>query len=241
MSEAAVTPIPRRGRLWVILALGLALLGLGYAVVQISTRKAGREVVEVEGIANAQEIFGGVPQEGDRLGPSDAPVSIQVFNDLQCGNCREDFLQTVPPLVDAYVRPGRVQLLMRHYSVAENPLELGFFGAEAAAQQGYGWQYTYLFFRNQEEARRFGIDNEFMASIAGSIGELDVPEWQEYLDREGGSQGSIAKKLEAYEELGTRLGIRTELATIVSGPGGTRALQDGPTLSQIERAIEAVG
>ena len=129
---------------------------------------------------------------------------------------------------------------MRHYSVAENPLELGFFGAEAAAQQGYGWQYTYLFFRNQEEAQRFGVDNEFMASIAGSIGELDVPEWQEYLDKHGGSGGAIAKKLEADEELGTKLGIRTGMATIVNGPGGTRTLQDGPSLKRIERAIEAV-
>jgi protein-disulfide isomerase len=240
MSEAAVTPIPRRGRLWVVILLGLALFGLGYAIVQISTRPAARDVVHVEGIANAQEIFGGVPQEEDRLGSSDAPVSIQVFNDLQCGNCREDFLQTIPPLVNAQVRSGDVKLLMRHYSVAENPLELGFFGAEAAAQQGYGWQYTYLFFRNQEEAKRFGIDNEFMASIAGSIGELDVPEWQEYLDSQGGSQGAIAKNLEADEELGTKLGIRTEMATILTGPGGTRTLQDGPSLSEIERAIEAV-
>jgi protein-disulfide isomerase len=240
MSDVAVTPIPHRGRLWVALALGLALFALGYAVVQISTRRAGRNVVHVEGIANAQEVFGGVPQEGDRLGSSDAPVSIQVFNDLQCGNCREDFLQVIPPLVNAAVRSGDVKLLMRHYSVAENPLELGFFGAEAAAQQGYGWQYTYLFFRNQDEAKRFGIDNEFMASIAGSIGELNVPEWQEYLDSEGGSEGAIARKLEADEELGTKLGIRTEMATIVSGPQGTRTLQDGPAISQIERAIEAV-
>jgi len=240
MAGAAATPIPRRGRVWVILALVLALLALGYAVVEISTRKPDSEVVRVQGIGNAQEIFGGVPQEGDRLGSADAPVSIQVFNDLQCGNCREDFLATIPSLVDGYVRPGEVELLMRHYSIAENPLELGFFGAEAAARQGYGWQYTYLFFRNQDEARRFGVDNEFMASIAGSIGELDVPEWQEYIDEHGGSGGAIANELEADEELGTNLGIRTGIAMIVNGPRGARTLQDGPALSQIERAIEAV-
>jgi len=240
MSEAAVTPIPRRGRLWVILALALALFALGYAIVEIATKPAGSDVVQIEGIGNSQELFGGVPQEGDRLGSADAPVSIQVFNDLQCGNCRADFLATIPPLVDGYVRPGDVKLLMRHYSVAENPLELGFFGAEAAAQQGYGWQYTYLFFRNQAEAERFGIDNEFMASVAGSIGELDLPEWQQYLDSQGGSEGAIAKKLEADEELGTKLGIRTKLAMIVSGPRGTRTLQDGPSPAQVERAIEAV-
>jgi protein-disulfide isomerase len=240
VSEVAATPIPQRGRLWVILILGLALVALGYAVVQISTREAGRDVVSVEGIGDAQELFGGIPQEGDRLGSGDAPVSIQVFNDLQCGNCRADFLDTIPGLVEGYVRPGAVKLLMRHYSVAENPLELGFLGAEAAAQQGYGWQYTYLFFRNQAEGERFGIDNEFMASLAGSIGELEVLEWQQYLDSQGGSSGAIATTLKGYEDLGMSLGIRAGQAMVVSGPAGTRTLQDGPSLGQSERAIEAV-
>ena len=80
---------------------------------------------------------------------------------------------------------------MRHYSVAENELELGFYGAEAAAQQGYGWQYTYLFFRNQDEAEKFGIDQDFLESLAGSIGELEIEEWREYLNSEGGSDGAI--------------------------------------------------
>jgi hypothetical protein len=241
VSELAATPIPRRGRPWVILALGLSVVALGYALVEISTQEAGRDVVRVEGIASAQRLFGGVPQEGDRLGSADAPVTIQVFNDLQCGNCRADFLATVPPLVERYVRPGDAKLLMRHYSVAENPLELGFFGAEAAAEQGYGWQYTYLFFVNQDEAERFGIGDELMGSLAGSIGELSLPEWQEYLDEEGGSDGAIAARLEGYEELGRRLGIRAGQAMIVSGPGGTRTLQDSPGLGQVEGAIEAVG
>jgi hypothetical protein len=241
VSEAAVTPIPRRGRLWVILGLGLALAALGYAVVDISTKEAGRDVVRLEGLGTAQQLFGGIPQEGDRLGSNDAAVAIQVFNDLQCGNCRDDFLDTIPGLVEGYARPGTAKLLLRHYSVAANPLELGFFGAEAAAQQGYGWQYTYLFFRNQAEAERFGIDDEFMASLAGSIGELNVPEWQQYLDSQGGSGGAIATALEGYEDLGMRLGIRAGQALIVSGPGGTRTLQDGPSLGRIERAIEAVG
>jgi protein-disulfide isomerase len=238
--EAAATPLPRRGRVWVVLILALALVALGYALVGISTKRAARDVIRIEGIEKAQSTFGGVEQEGDRLGSSGAPVAIQVFNDLQCGNCRADFLETIPPLVERRVRPGDVQLLMRHYSVAENPLELGFFGAEAAARQGYGWQYTYLFFHNQDEAQRFGIDDRFLESLAATIGELDVPEWREYLDSHGGSGGAIAKKLEADEKEGTSLGIRTGMATIVSGPGGTRTLQDGPDLSRIEGAIEAV-
>ena len=230
----------RRGRLWVIAILSLAVAALAYWIVDVSTKEAGRQVVRIAGISDAQRIFGGMPQAGDRLGSANAPVSIQVFNDLQCAGCRADFLRTIPGLAEDYARPGEAKLLMRHYSVARNPLELGFFGAEAAARQGYGWQYTFLFFRNQGEAERFRIDEDFTGSLAGAIGELDVPEWRAYLDRESGADGAITETLDSYAELGANLGIRTRQATIVSGPHGTRALQDGPTLAQIERAIAAV-
>jgi protein-disulfide isomerase len=240
MSEAAVKATPHRGRIWVILLLALGLLAIGYAVVSIATQKPGDAVVHVAGIGDAQELFGGVPQEGDRLGSADAPVTIQVFNDMQCSECRDDFLSTIPALTERYARPGDVKLLYRHYSNSESPLELGFYGAEAAAEQGYGWQYTYLFFRNQAEAERFGIDQDFLDSIAGGVEELNAEEWQSDLEDKGGPDGPISKRLEGYEELGSGLGIRVRQAAIVSGPGGTRTLQDGPSLAAIEKAIGEV-
>lgn len=240
MPEAAATPIPRRGRGWVIAVLALALFGLGYSLVQISTQEAGRESVRIEGIERAQATFGGVRQAGDRLGSADAPVTVQVFNDLQCASCAPAFLDPIPPLVAERVRAGEVKLLMRHYSFARNPVQLGFFGAEAAAEQGYGWQYTYLFFRNQGEAERFGVGEELLESLAGAIGELDVAEWNAYLDAESGPEGEITRRLERYEELGRELGIRAEPAAVLSGPSGSRVLQDSPGLAAIEAAIEEV-
>jgi protein-disulfide isomerase len=240
MSEAAVKAMPRRGRGWVIAILGLGLVALGYSLVGIATQEEGDPVVHVAGISDAQELFGGVPQEGDRLGSSDAPVSIQIFNDLQCSDCRDDFLSTVPALAERYARPGDAQLLYRHYSNSERPEQLGFFGAEAAADQGYGWQYIYLFFRNQDEAERVRVSQDFLASIAGGVEELNAPEWESDLEDNGVPGGSISKRLEGYEQLGRDLGIRTGQAAIVNGPHGTRTLQEGPTLAEIERAIAAV-
>src|SRR4051794_24227020 len=135
--EPAMVPIPKRGRIWIVVALALGLLALGYAIVSISTQQAGKAVVHLDGISETQEIFGGVPQEGDRLGSADAPGTIQVFKDLQCSSCREDFLSTIPGLVNGYARRGDEKLLYRHYSNSESPEELGFYGAEAAAGQGY--------------------------------------------------------------------------------------------------------
>lgn len=244
MSEAASQvpsrPLPRRGRIWVILILGLALFGLGYFIVTASTKKAGSDVVHVSGISEAQEILGGVPQEGDRLGSSDAPVTVQLFNDVQCSNCAEDFLTALPTLAEKYARAGDVKFLYRHYSNSESAQELGFYGAEAAAAQGYGWQYIYLFFRNQHEAERFGVNQDLLDSIAGGIEELNFPEWKEYLEKEGGPDGAISTVLEGDEELGRNLGIRYGQAAIVTGPNGTRTIQDGATLAQMEKAIEEV-
>jgi len=234
-------PLPRRGRIWIALILAVGLFGVGYLVVTVATKKPGADVVHIAGISEAQEIFGGVPQEGDRLGSSDAPVTIQLFNDIQCSNCSKDFLDAIPTLTEKYARPGDVKILYRHYSNSESPVELGFFGAEAAADQGYGWQYIYLFFRNQAEAEKFGVDQNFLDSVAGGIEELNFPEWQADLEKEGGPNGAISKRLEADEELGRGLGIRYGQAAIVSGPNGTRTIQDGATLGQMEHAIEEVG
>jgi protein-disulfide isomerase len=240
VSEAAVREIPRRGRLWVLLGLVVVVGGLGYLIVAIATLKPGDPTIDVAGINDAQRLFGGVPQEGDRLGSSNAPVTIQVFNDLQCANCRGDFLSTIPTLAEDYARPGDVQLLYRHYSNSENVEQLGFFGAEAAAEQNYGWQYTYLFFRNQEEAGHFGVDQEFLEAIAGGIEEIDYPKWKQDLEQMGGPDGIIDERLAGYEELGSNLGIRIRQAAIVTGPEGTRTLQDGAGLREIERAIDEV-
>lgn len=240
-SEAASRPLPRRGRLWVVALLALGLGAIGYAIVEMSTREPGDPVVHVDGISDAQRLFGGVPQEGDRLGSDDAPVTIQVFNDLQCEDCREDFLSTIPELAERYARPGDVKLLYRHYSNSINPEQLGFYGAEAAADQNYGWNYVYLFFRNQDEAERFGVDQEYLASIAGAVEELDLEEWDADLEKNGAPGGSIDERLKGYEELGRDLRIRTGQGMIVSGPSGTVTLQEGPSLQEVEAAIAEVG
>lgn len=239
-SEVAVKPLPRRGRLWIIVVLVLALFALGYAIVEVSTQEAGDPVVHVDGIEEAQRTFSGMPQEGDRLGSDNAPVTIQVFNDLQCDSCRDDFLSTIPALAERYARPGEVKLLYRHYSNSINPEQLGFYGAEAAADQGYGWQYAYLFFRNQDEAERFGVDQELLASIAGSVEELDLEEWNADLEENGEDGGPIEKRLESYEELGRNLEIRTGQGMVITGPGGTVTLQEGPSPAEVEAAIAEV-
>jgi protein-disulfide isomerase len=230
----------RRGRWWVLGLLAIGAVALIAGLADLAIQKPDRSQITVAGIDDAQRIFGGVRQDGDRIGSPDAPVTIQWFDDLQCGNCRDQFLATIPTLINDYVRPGDLRMDYRHYSFSSATEELGFFGAEAAADQDYTWPYVYLFFRNQDEAKRVGVGKDFLTSLAGGIPELDVPRWRDYLDSESGSDGTIAKRLARYESLGSQLRIRAQPAAIVNGPSGTRTLQDSPALSQITTAIDAV-
>jgi protein-disulfide isomerase len=230
----------RRGRWFVAAVLAIATVALLIAIVELSTQKAGSALIKLQGIDDAQRIFGGLPQAGDRLGSADAPVSIQIFNDVQCSNCDEQFLATTPGLVDGYVRSGDVQLVYRHYSFSTRAVQEGFIAAEAAGKQGYQWQYVYLLFRNQAEAERVGVTSNLLDSIAASIGELDVPQWEADFAAGGGESGSITEELNAQDETARGLGLRAQPSAIVNGPSGTETLQDSPSLEQIENAIEAV-
>lgn len=248
--EVAQRPLPRRGRFWVVLILLVGLVALGYALVDIAIQKPNKNTVHIEGIGTAQELFGGVPQEGARLGSEDAPVTVQVFDDVQSSDCREAFLSTIPELTEKYARPGSVKFLYRHYSNSENEIEEGSYGVEAAAEQGYGWQYAYLFFVNQKEADRFGVSEaennrsglhkNFLLSVAGGVEELNGPEWEEAME-EGKEPGSaMEKSLKAQEELGSNLGIRYGQAMVIEGPHGNEVLQENATLAEIEAAITKV-
>jgi protein-disulfide isomerase len=248
--EAPQRPMPRRGRGWVLLIGALVLLALGYAIVNIATQKPNKNTVHIDGVAEAQELFGGVPQEGARFGSEDAPVTVQVFSDEQSSLCREGFLSTIHGLAEKYARPGSVKFLYRHYSNSENEIEYGFYGTEAAAEQGYGWQYAFLFYKNQEEADRFGVTEaenrrsglrqNFLDSVAGGVEELNGDEWEEAFDQGREPESPMTKSLEAQQELGSKLGIRYGLAMVIEGPNGNETLQENPTLEEVEAAIEKV-
>jgi protein-disulfide isomerase len=242
--------VRRRGRGWVILIAFLVLVALGYSLYDLATAKPNHNVIHIEGAEETQELFGGVRQEGARLGSESAPVTVQVFADEQSSNCREGFLAVMPTMVEKYARPGKAKVLYRHYSNSENELEYGFYATEAAAEQGEGWQYAYLFFVNQGEADRFGVSEaenrrsglreNFLESVAGGVEELEPEKWEDAFN-EGREPGSaMQESLKAQQELGSKLGIRYGVAMVIEGPNGSETLQENPTLAEVEAAIAKV-
>jgi protein-disulfide isomerase len=225
--------MPRR---WVpLLVLGLIGAAILAAIVSISVGEKGPER-PVEGADAVQRLYGGIEQQGDSLGSPDAPVTISIFNDLQCTDCAEYQLETVPRLVENLVREGDARLELRNRPVGQTPTTLAAVAAAAAGEQGMEWQFAHLVLLNLDQVRTSGVDDEFLERVAGSVPgpEFDVERWQR--DRE---DPEIEARVESDDELGAELGVAAP-SVVVDGPGGTEQLEDAPSPAEIEQAVEAV-
>ena len=239
--ESAVQTAPRRGRWWVRLVLLAVTVAIFAGIVEVATMEpAEQEPVQLEGLRESQRIFGGIRQHEDRLGDPDAPVMMQIFTDMQCEICADQFLETIPPLVDGQVRSGELQILFRHYSFSPSSVQEGFLAAEAAAAQSYLWQYVYIFFASLHEAERLGVDEAYLRDIAASVPEMDVLLWEQDFEEALDPDSEVMERLAAQEQLARGMGLRAQPSAVVTGPGGTETLQDSPSLEQIEAAIDRV-
>ena len=230
----------RPGQIRTLVILAVAIGALLIALIGMSTREASNEYEDVQGVQEMRQIFGGERQLDDRLGEDDAPVQMQVFLDAQSSTYRDQFLETIPALVNGPVRSGDLKLLYRNRSLTRNATELSFYGIEAAMKQNYGWQYAYLMFQNQDLAKEQGLDEDFLTRLAESIENMEITEWKQDFE-EGLEEGSqMNAELQAQDQIAIDLEIRDQPAAVVNGPGGTEIVQDAPDLGELQVAIGEV-
>jgi protein-disulfide isomerase len=228
----------RRPRLIGLLVLALCVGLLGFAIVSLSVGSGGEgDEIKITGAEEVQSLVGGIPQDGARLGSPDAPVTIQVFNDLSCDPCSDWNQEVIVPLIQEPVRSGDVQLVYHNFPMSESGFFLGAYGAVAAAKQDYEWQFIELFFLNQDEAERRGADQEFLDNIARGVGvvNFNVEQWQRDM-----KDDDIQATLDADEKISAERRLPVGPAVVVGGPNGTKQLDDSPSLADVQAAVAEV-
>ena len=75
-------------------------------------------LVAMASFATAQSRVGAFSM-GKSLGNPQAPIRIELFNDFQCPGCKVLHEQTLKPLIDAYVKTGKVYLVQREYPLVQ--------------------------------------------------------------------------------------------------------------------------
>lgn len=216
--------------------LAAFLLILGIAIAGLALQKPDKNEIEITGAGDVQRLIAGIPQDGARLGEDDAPVTVEVFNDLQCPSCAQYHFDAITPLIEGPVRDGDVKLVFHHFSLSPRATTLASYGATAAGEQGRQWQFIQLFFINQDEAAKTGVTDEFLEQVAAAVLELDVPQWKDDLDSQG-----VKDIVQADADLAAERRLPAEPAVVVTGPLQSRELDESPSLAEIQQAIAAVG
>ncbi|MEK6272300.1 MAG: thioredoxin domain-containing protein [Actinomycetota bacterium] len=219
------------------LLLGAGAVGVFAAVVALSIGEGGPEKVTISGGEQTQQLIAGIPQDGPYLGPSDASVTITVFNDLQCSSCDDYQLHTVDPLIEQYARTGQARVEFRHISFQEAETTEAAYAAAAAGEQDREWQYIDLLFRNQDQAPARMVSDEFLTEIGNAIPNFDLDAWTTARDA-----AEVSDRVEADAQLAAELGLRgSGPSVVVTGPGDPKVLQDSPSKQEIDAAVSAVG
>lgn len=231
----ATGPGSRRGRGRPLVALLLGGAGLLAAIVAIALSEPREGEVEITGVTDTQKALGGLRQDGAFIGSPEAPVTVEVFNDLQCSSCAGWELETIPPLVESLVRERRARLRFRHFPMGQRERGLASFGAAAAALQDREWQYVNVFFTNQAKVEETGVTDQFLTQVASSVPDLDLGQWNSERDAP-----EVEKRLAADAEEALRLRLPVGPAVVVLGQRGTRKLVESPSAAEIEAAVREV-
>jgi len=234
-SEAAENE--RRQRLIKIASAAgfLAIVAVAVVVVVSQSSTSGGDT-KLEDVAEVEGTLSGIPQDELTLGSPAAKVKLVEFADLQCPICRDFSVKVLPELIANRIRTGEAQIEYRNFPVLGSESETAGTAAIAAGEQGRGWNFIELFYKNQGVERTGYVTEEFLTSVAKGATVADIPSWNR--DREGAQAGSEIKRTAGEAE---RLGFGGTPSFAIEGPGtkGLEPLGTLGSLDEFEEAIEA--
>jgi protein-disulfide isomerase len=228
----------RRTRLLQLSAGGVFLAIIVVVVVIIvagSGGGSGGDAEDVTEVAQVDKLLKGIPQEKTTLGKSTAPVTLIEYGDLQCPICKEYSEEFLPAIIEKQVKNGEVKIDYRDFIIiSEESIPAGE-AALAAGEQGKGWTFIELFYRNQGEERSGYVTEEFLESIGKAAGIPDIAKWNE--ERKS---GKFKKEVEKTTAEATKYGFEGTPSFAIEGPGanGLETMATPQSVGEFEEVIK---
>lgn len=226
----------RRKRL---LQIGSAAVFIAVVVVAvlivISSNESSGGDTNLEDVALVKEKLAGIPQSGLLLGDPRATVTLYEYGDLQCPVCKSFSEQIVPEVIESQVRTGEAKLDFRNFPIISQESFPAGAAAIAAGNQGHGWNYIELFYRNQGKEASGYVTDEFLTEVARGAGVPDIDRWNK--ERKS---SKVTGEVESTLKEAQQLGFTGTPSFAVEGPGtkGKETLGTPGEAALLEEAIE---
>ena len=167
----------------------LVIIAVAVLIVVESNKSSGGDATNIKDVAAVESILQGIPQTGMKLGEPQAKVALVEFGDLKCPVCKAFSEQIVPPVIESEVRGGTATIEFRNFTIIDEESTPAGAAALAAGEQGRGWNFVELFYRNQGLETDHYVSDEFLTAVAKKAGVEDIARW----DRERQSSAILAR------------------------------------------------
>jgi protein-disulfide isomerase len=238
--EAEAGSQERRARLLQLGAGAVFLVIIAVVVLIVVNSSSGGSGgdTKLEAVATVDGLLNGLPQQDLTVGDSKAPVELIEFGDLQCPVCKAYSEEMLPPLIEGEVKQGRAKITFRNFTIIGPQSVPAGAAALAAGEQGRGWNYLEIFYRNQGTENSGYADDEFLTAVAKAAGVKDIAAWNK---ARAGTK--ITGEVKKTTEEAQRLGFTGTPSYAIRGPktNGMELLGTPTSVGEFESAIEAAG
>jgi protein-disulfide isomerase len=176
MSTAYTPPNPNKRRNVMIAGLVAVVVVVAAVLILVSSGDNANENAApaanapLRGVKETNAMLKGIPQDGNALGEKNAPITMIEYADYQCPFCRDYALETMPILINDYVRSGKLRMEFEPLTFIGPDSETAARAGVAAGQQNLEWNYTHLFFFNQGEERSGFVTDAFIDKLYAGAG-----------------------------------------------------------------------
>ncbi len=187
---------------------------------------------KLEGTREVNRSLKGIPQKEMVLGDPQAPVELVEFADLKCPYCKAFAEGVLPPIIENQVKKGQVKISYRVYTIIDDQSQPAGAAALAAGNQGRGWNFVELFYRNQGNELKPYADDAFLEAIAKGAGVKNLSRWNS-------ERARLEPKVEATTAEAQELGFTGTPSFAIKGPktNGLTPIEDATSTSSLEAAI----
>jgi protein-disulfide isomerase len=180
----------------------------------------------------------GIPQSANALGQPAAPVTLAYFADLQCPYCRDFSLEVLPPIVERWVRAGKLRIESHALQTATHEPKVFMaqqVAALAAGKQERAWHFLETFYAEQGEENSGYVTDAYLQGIASQITGLDLARWAD--DRR---DPQLANEIDGDERAAENAGLTGTPSFLIGASGDTMSRFSPSDPTSFDTAIEGL-
>jgi protein-disulfide isomerase len=209
----------RRRLFWFAGAIVVVIAAVAVVIAVASGGTSSSSTSARQSSAAVRSLLAGIPQSGNTLGRSSAPVTVTVYEDLECPVCKAFTLTAENKLIANEVRAGRAKLVFRSLQTATpDPATFQFQqqAAVAAGKQNKLWPFVELFYHQQGTEGTPYVTESYIDGLARQIPGFDVSAW-----KAARNSPAIARAVTADGKLAQASKFSATPTITVQGPNGT--------------------